>query len=206
MINHLKYSKGLHILILCCFLLPFFHASCEDELQEEMAETEMIMAEQVAKDDTVISVTDSDNVAEENISLPTPASTNNSSKNKDDLSSHKIVDKVPILKPILTPDKDIYTGLATVIDSFPWIIFMSTPIAFLFLIVNLTVKIIDKNARRTIIFLDILAFGFLLIAHSLSLGSERLWGVWVTISLIGILTIYDIYINRLLRNELKGSS
>ncbi len=204
MIKHLKYSKGLHILILCCFLLPFFNASCESILKEEMEETEMIMAEKSEKGDTVISVTDSDNVTEENVILPTSDSTNNTSKKKDDLSSLKIVDKFPILKPVLTPDKDIFTGLATVIDSFPWIIFISTPIAFLFLIISLTAKIIDKNARRTIVFLDILAFGFLLIAHSISFESERLWGVWVTISLIGILTIYDIYINRLLRNELNN--
>lgn len=132
--------------------------------------------------------------------------TNKTEKKKDELISLAIVDKVPLVKPVLNPSKDIYSGLATVIDSFLYICFFLTPVAFLLLIICLTTKFIDKNARRIIILLDILAFISLLFARSLSWDCERVWGVWVTICSIGVLTIYDIYINRLLRQEQKGSS
>jgi hypothetical protein len=166
-----------------------------------MEEDERAMAEKIAKGDTVLQVLDSGLVAEEEFILPAPDTTESSTEKKEDLLSLRIVGKFPILKPILTPEKDVYTGLATIIDSFTWIIFITTPISFLLLIIGLTAKLIDKNARRTVVLLDILAFGFLVIAQSLSWECERLWGIWVTISLIGTLTIYDIYISRISENN-----
>jgi hypothetical protein len=206
MTRHFKYSKGLHVLTLFCFLLPFFNTSCDGKSKEEKEKEEMEMA---AKADTVIVTEDTGYVVEENISIPVTDSVNTTTnpKKKDELPSITLSEKVPFLKPILNPSENVYSGLGTIIDSLQWLPFFITPVAFLLLLISLTAKFIDKNTMRTIILLDLLSFIFLLIAKSLSWDCERLWGLWVTITSIGVLTIYDIFINRQFgRQEQKGSS
>ncbi len=173
MINHFRYSKGLHVLVIICFLLPFFYTSCDDSTTAK----------------------ESDSVRSEN----------SSSKKENELSSTEISKQAPILKPFLNPSDNVYSGIATVFDSIPLICFFMTPIAFLILLIGFTTKFIDKNARRIIVLLDFLVITFLLVAQSLSWECQRLWGFWTTVGFVGLLTIYDIYINILFQRQQKGN-
>jgi hypothetical protein len=67
------------------------------------------------------------------------------------------------------------------------------------------VKFIETGALKTIILLDILALGFLIISESMSWDCEKLWGFWLCVVLASLLTIYDIYIIILKRKNLPKS-
>jgi hypothetical protein len=185
------------VLTLCCFLMPFFNTSCNDESFEEKKQKETEMAEK----DTVVTSDENktENILQESFknSLAISEDSTKSKEKKEDFISSAISEKVPVLKPVLNPSEDVYSGIGTILDAFPWIRLFGTPICFLLLIIGLVAKYIDKSAKTIVVFLNILSLAFLLIAQSMSWHCEKLWGLWITVTFISILTIYDIYIARL---------
>lgn len=200
MIKHFKFSKGLHWITFCCFFLPFFYTGCGPSYKEKEA------AEK-AKQDSAATIT-SNSVKEPKDSLTAKSfditynkqiaslSADTISKTETKTPSQKIVNEFKILRPVLIPKEDTYTGIATVIDSIPFIAYFAIFISFLFLIISLIIKFIEKNARKTIVLLDVLTIIFLFISTPYSWNSEKLWGFWVATTFTIVLTIYDFYIIR----------
>jgi len=211
MTKHLKFSKRLHWATLCCFLLPFFYTGCglssEEKARAEKSKQDSIAAATVNVNNTLIKPADTtiqNNIPQKDtsntqVSIVHPDTTTSKSEKESKSPSEKISTKFEFLRPLLIPKEDTYTGLATVIDSVPFICFFSVFICLLFLVISLTVKFIDLSARKTIVLLDTFASIFFFIARPYSWDSEKLWGYWVALAFITVLTIYDFYIIKLSR-------
>jgi hypothetical protein len=207
--KHFKYSKGLHVLTLCCFLMPFFYSGCHDSKEEKEKNEEL--AEMVDTIATTAEPVDMDSAqfAEYLAKSVDTSKTKNNDINFDDpfVKGDSIFNCVPFLKPVLNPDKECYSGLGLMIAQSPLILMTATFTCFLLLIISLTIKYIDHNAKRAIVLLEILALISLLIARPYSFQFERLWGLWVAVFFVSLLTIYDFYIARVsYLNDKKGSS
>jgi hypothetical protein len=218
MTKHFKYSKGLHWVTLFCFLFPFFYTGCGPSAKEkaalETAEQDTIVSLKMQKE---IEKTDSlnktsigstiekdsaefDRLTENTSILRTDTTTSKTEKDSETLSL-KISNKFEFLRPILVPKEDTYTGIAVVMDGIPLIPFLGIFISFLLLIISLIVKYMDHNARKTIVLLDILVIISLYISEPYSFDSKKLWGYWVAMTLVCVLSLYDLYIFRRLKTE-----
>ncbi len=212
------YSKILHILVLLCFLLPFFYTGCgpskEEKAQRERAKQDSVEALQKAGLGAItdkIPIKDSlqhDSVVEPRMTLMDEVSkpTENTSKEdpKEQRLSEIITNNYPFLRPILIPRPDTFTGLGEVINSVYYIPFYAILISFLLLLLGLLIKFIDKHATLTLIILDFLALVFLYFSRTPSFVCDVLWGYWVTFSFIVLLFLYDIFI--VLKNKRKNKS
>ncbi len=208
--KHLRISKGLNWLTLLCFFLPFFYTGC-GESAEEKAAAEKAKADSIAAVESIhkqASITDTIKPDQNSISSSTndttPVITENDVTTDNTLSipgisndpkstTQKIIERFPFLKPLLTPKENTVTGIATVLDVTPYILGCLIFICFLFLILTLIIKYIDKNAIRTIGLLEALAF-VCLIFSDYPLLSEKLWGYWVGLFFLLVLMIYDFYL------------
>jgi hypothetical protein len=197
MTKYSKYSKRLHFVTLLCFLLPFFYTGCgKEEVEAEMSVQDTIKTVQPLESDTVLQdslVINSIDTSVASKSVQTDTASRSEPK-KEASPSERISNKIPFLKPILTPSPDIFSGIATVIDTIPFVIYFATFLSFIFLIVGFVVKYIDKKASKTIVLLDTLALVSLIISRSSSWNCSKLWGLWICVTLISILTIFDFYI------------
>ena len=136
--------------------------------------------------------TDGQNTSIENNT--TPGLSSPLSDNDPKSASEKIAGYFPFLKPILTPKKNTVTGIGTVLDLTPFIFYYGLIfICFLFLIIALVIKYMDKGAVRTIGLIETLAFICLFFSHY-PLISEKLWGYWVGLLFLLTLLIYDFYL------------
>jgi hypothetical protein len=222
MITNYKYSKRLHLATICCFLLPFFYGGCgsgpEEKAAAEKAKTDSLEAIEAVKTaetlhDSVIG-TFPDTITQNNISkkdtpdkqvLIQESDTKQKTEDNSKTVSQKVVNNFPFLRSFLIPREYTYTGIASVIDVSGFIVWISIFVSFLLLIIGLIVKFIETGALKTIILLDILALGFLIISESMSWDCEKLWGFWLCVVLASLLTIYDIYIIILKRKNLPKS-
>lgn len=216
MTKHFKFSKRLHWATLCCFLFPFFYTGCGpsagekaamEKVKQDSIATATIKTETSLPDSTSnklvetaipnIAQVDTLKEQESSMQLDTTAS---KTENESKTPSQRISNKLTFLQPLLIPKSDTYSGIATVIDSIPYIIYFAIFIAFLFLIISLIVKFIDIHARKTIALLDTFALIFFCISRPYSWDSERLWGFWVAAAFTFALTIYDFYLIKLSKN------
>ncbi len=115
----------------------------------------------------------------------------------DKTLADKIVNRVPFLAPVLVPKEDTYTGIASVINLIVLTEYIAIYISFLLLLICFTIKFIDKEARKTIALLDVLATVLLFISKAGNLTSHILYGYWMAFSFAVILTAYDFYIMRI---------
>lgn len=202
----IKYSRLLHVLVLCAFFLPFFQSGCGSPSAEEKAKQEaQFQADSIAKAtremDSLMSFepdTFQANISSATVSMPVDTiAKNNEAFNylSDDQNlSLTIIKNFPILKPLLHPEQNVYTGLGTAINLFPLMFLFGTFLSMLFLLVGLVVKFLEKSAFKTILFLEIIAALFLYNAAPFNVWGEKLWGYWVTFTSIIILIIFDFYI------------
>jgi hypothetical protein len=209
MLKHSKYSIRLHWVTMLCFLLPFFYTGCDISREEKEAE-EMALADSTK---TIVKVeeinSDSTSVHADSL-LATRMSeltdTSNSKKDsKEKTISGKIVEKYSILQPILVPKEGVYSGIAVVIDTFSYLAYCTIFICFLLLIISLITKYMEPKAKKIIALLNLLAFISLLFSHPYSWDSVKLWGYWTTLAILFILTLYDLYIIKLSKNETQSS-
>ena len=212
--KHYRNSRILNVAILLCFLLPFFYAGCDPTKEEKEAAGQKRIADSIdaalnaAIDSALFAdqITDSSNalvkateadtsiineIGEEVKELPTDKA------KETETISESIVDKFPFLKPILVPDVDTFSGIAIVIDSVPYLAFFTAFISMLLLLISLLSKFIDKQSLKIILMLDLLAFVSLTVSSPISLGFERRYGFIVTLSLLLMQVIYDIYLVRI---------
>lgn len=206
----IKYSRFLHVLVLFTFFLPFFYSGCGGSGAEEKAKQEAkhqadSIAEVTREMDSLVSLypdtfqanisynTDSTTVSD---SIDTIAKDNQvfNYLNDDENLSLTIIKKFPILKPLLNPEQNVYTGLGTVINLFPLMFLFGAFLSMLFLLSGFVVKFLEKTALKTILFLEVIAALFLYNAAPLDVWGEKLWGYWVGLTSILILILFDFYI------------
>jgi len=210
MLKHYRYSKILHWLTLLCFFLPFFYTGCQENgkaKDEQQPDTTIVGDTMVAIREKAIDTTDSsktvnwESKAVVSDSLRSSANTQSSvpetydSKEERTLSL-QLTDSFTFLKPLLMPDKDIYTGIGIVINTFPLFLFIMIFISFLLLIISLLVKFIDRNARKAIVLIEALGlasmgFSYPFSYGAFSLDSERLWGYWICLVIFITMVVYD---------------
>ncbi|NTW32234.1 MAG: hypothetical protein HGB12_06370 [Bacteroidetes bacterium] len=95
---------------------------------------------------------------------------------------------------IRMPSKETYSGLGAIINQISFIAIFSLSFSMLLLIIGLLIKFIDPKALKSIIIVDTMIILSVWISHSPSFISERLWGFWVCLSVVGILLLYDLYL------------
>jgi hypothetical protein len=95
------------------------------------------------------------------------------------------------------PKEDTYTGIASVINLIVVTEYIAIYISFLLLLICFTIKFIDKEARKTIVLLDVLATVLLFISRAENLTSHILYGYWLAFSFAVVLTAYDFYVMRI---------
>ena len=121
--------------------------------------------------------------------------TNIAENDKDEISSKRIVKKYPLLKIILMPNKNTYTGLATIINTIPFVSLFASTITLLLLLIGLLSKLIDKKAIKIFLILEICAATFLFIASPYMIFDyEILWVYWMCMVCIIVLILIDAYI------------
>lgn len=188
-----NFSFHLHWITLCCFLLPFFYDSCSNEKKPEDASADSTAM--VIPVDTLTDSISLKNTLLNSANTSTIDTTTVESKNqKDELLSETIIKKYPIFTPILIPSTGTHTGLATIVNTFQYVCLFAATIAFLLLLIGVMAKLIDKKAIKIILLLDVFATAFLFIACPPFFGHDKLWGYWLCIVCISMLTILDAYI------------
>ncbi len=204
-----RISKILHIITLCSFLLPFSYNSCAPSAKEKLAQinakSDSTIAIQSEKTDNTLkpelvkdtlesvseSVTKNSNVvSESNDTNPDEINPNNPN-NEEETYSTVFVKKYPALKYLLIPKNDTRTGLGMVLDSSPYIQLYSILISFLLLTLCLLIKTFERSSRLTIMFLEVLAIIGIAISRPSFFSYELLWGFWVTLVFLTLLTIID---------------
>jgi len=209
MTNQNKYSRLIHIVTMLSFLLPFFFNGCgQTAAKKKKAEDKRIQdsIENAQKyfDSTHVNLNQPDTIRQIKISqvdtVKKQMSTNhadtikNNADKKSEYLSEEISKKYSFLSSILIPKADIHTGLATVIDTFRYINYFAIFISLLLLIISLTIKFVDVDAKKAIGLLDTIALIFLAITQSAFITSETLWGYWVCLTALICLTVYDLYL------------
>jgi hypothetical protein len=189
MIKLFKFSKITQVLILFAFFLPFFKDGCGPSIEEkakieqakEASMTTLDSAKQ-ASGSLTSNNTYSQDVKQDGdtaaVNVETPG------KNLTD----KLIAKNSFYKIILRP-YDGYSGIGYIIDyAAATIAYGGTILAFLFLLVALVMKLINKPIYFGPIFtFDLLAFVSLLLTHA----EEYYWGYWICLVLITIVLLMD---------------
>lgn len=206
----INYSRFLHVLVLCTFFLPFFYSGCGGPSAEEKAKQEaQRQADSIVKatsemdslmsfepDTFQANIGNSEYSATVSMPIDTIAKNNEALNylNDDENLSLTIIKKFPILKPLLHPEQNVYTGLGTAINLFPLMFLFGAFLSMLFLLVGFVVKFLEKSAFKTILLLEIIAALFLFNAAPFNFWGKELWGYWVALTSILILILFDFYV------------
>lgn len=211
MTKHQKYSRILHWVTLCCFLLPFFYTGCRQNVEEyappgkELKDSIEFKANQTITSTQDSVFEQSTDTNPDTLSTQLSDTTVSNSKNESFTPSQEISYKYKFLRPFLVSKEKTFSGFAILIDSIIIIPYFAVFISFLFLIISLAVKFIDRNANKVIVLLDFLALISLFFSEPYSLISEKLWGFWIALIFVLILTVYDI-VSRRYDKHLKDNS
>lgn len=201
----LKYSKSIHVLTLLTFLLPFFYTGCESkesiEEKEKQASNDVVAIDSIPTQSLQDTFTLNNFKEEEAIKSLTEKSTTDNFKNKtegdnSELLSERIVKHSPALKPLLVPDKDTYSGIGYILDSYAYYSAYCLPIAFLLIVICFIIKFIEPNSIKSIAILNAFSLIFLLISNPLSVFSEpqKKWGFWVCVVVLTLQITYDTFL------------
>jgi len=194
-------SKAIHWLAVLCLLLPFFYTGCNREEKEEETvtpDTALVVAEDtatvVAEDTAMMTPPDTNVIAESVTPEPVDTATPAKSNKEADVLSEELTEKYPWLKPILIPKEDTSTGLAVVLDSGFYFPLFGSFVFALLLVMGLLIKYLNRKALNIHLLLDLMAIAALLLAHPIAWNMERLWGFWVTLGVVSVMTLYDILV------------
>jgi hypothetical protein len=133
--------------------------------EQEANDTKIINSNSVLPNNAAISTVDTiresnsaqtDTSKEQTKELQETTNTDKPDK-KNESSSEQIAKEYPLLQPLLIPKTDVHTGLAAVIDVFPFLMANGVFNALLLLIISLTIKHIEPEARKSIALLNVLA-------------------------------------------------
>jgi len=184
MSKQLKVSKFLHWLTFLCLTLPFYFDGCG---------TKPVEREIINQDSTIIHLAKVDSLRENNDAETSQLNDSTNDERLEKKPSQKLSEEYPLLKPVLIPKESTYTGFAEMIDTFEYLKCFGTLLFVLFLLVGLVLKYVDKTALASFTFIDLISLTFLLTSEPAMFNFDRLWGFWVTLSLVVILTVYDTY-------------
>jgi hypothetical protein len=204
-----KKSLRIHWATLLCFFLPFFHysgcGSAEEKAEAQRVSDSIAIVEahktNAIVEDSIEKITNiKDTISTSKLDTTISESESVSTTEKISEPENKI-EKAPtdesILRKLLYPRTDYYTGFGEVNSSLLYVGFSLVFISLFLLIITLIIKYIDKDARKAIVLLDVLSFILLYFADPPSDGEvEKLWGYWVCLTFLGVLTIYDFYVTR----------
>jgi hypothetical protein len=207
----IKYSRFLHVLVLCTFFLPFFQSGCGGPSAEEKAKQKaQRQADSIAKatsemdslmgleSDTIEIETpfvDTSHIDTSAIGNSPNQNDADNSNNKEEYLSAILTKKYHFLKIFLNPEPNVYTGIGMSMNALPYVFQIGTFLSVLFLLISLAGKFLDKSAFKTILFLEVIAALFLYHAYILfDISGEKLWGYWVALTSILILILFDFYI------------
>jgi hypothetical protein len=205
----IKYSRFLHVLVLCTFSLPFFQSGCGSPSAEEKAKQEaQHQADSIAKAtremDSLMSIepdtietplVDTNHIDTSAIGNSPNQNDADNSNNKEEYLSGILTKKYPFLKIFLNPEPNVYTGIGMSMNALPYVFQFGTFLSVLFLLISLAGKFLDKSAFKTILFLEVIAALFLYHAYILfDISGEKLWGYWVALTSILLLILFDFYI------------
>ncbi|MBL7917759.1 MAG: hypothetical protein JNM96_05135 [Bacteroidia bacterium] len=180
--------------------MPFFYTSCDKSKSSEIEEVVMEMDTTSKFEDS-----NSDGVEINKFLSPAKDSTKTSS-NASLLEDDSLFNRLPFLRPMLNPKENNYSGLGIMITHISITVATCVFICFLLLLISLIIKCIDANAKKAIVLIDVFALIALLVARPFASYYERLWGFWVCITFIFLLTVYDIYIARLYYQQGKNGN
>lgn len=207
---HSVKSILLHIVTICCFCTPFYLNTCS-VFREKKTEEAAIDSTAFATDAVVVA----DSTFQSTSIEPSNDSINNviifkmdsveiakndsiqktkPEEDKKELLSEYISRNYPFFKPILIPNDEVFTGLASSIDALKYISYFACFISLLFLFLSLTIKLVDENAKLSIVIIESLALIILASSKLISFDFDYLWGFWLTLFLILALLCYDIFI------------
>ncbi|MCE2964150.1 MAG: hypothetical protein LW842_13355 [Sphingobacteriales bacterium] len=181
--------------------MPFFYTGCKETLK----------AEEITSDNSAV---DSTNVIDTSFLESTPIESSkldsvNSNSQKQDNSdneetlSSQLAGRVRILKMLLEPKEDRYTGLGSVVNTLPYIFYFSIFNAFILICSSLLIKLFKPIINFQLIFIEILGFLFLFISKFWDWYNETLYGYWIAIVFTLFIILFDFVLISQRRNKSK---
>lgn len=132
-------------------------------------------------------------------SLASISDTINHKESNDKLKPiERISQKSKILKFILKPEAEYYTGIGFLIDMFfAYLLYFGTWTAFLLFILAFVLK--SKNFKNTFNFINIIALILLVFTNpseniehiDMNLFKDKLWGYWICLAIALVVIVYD---------------
>jgi hypothetical protein len=198
--NNLLYSKLIHALLIMSFILPFFYTGCEKKEEIVTASENRFNGIDTSISNTEANTDTSSILINESINTNTDTRQNNN--NNDESSfSEELSKNNKLLKFILTPNENTYTGFGTIVDTFPYFSFFSITISFIILLITFINKIIESNHTKSIVLNEVISLIFLIITNKGVFAEKKLYGFWITIILFAIIIFYDYYLLTTKRKE-----
>ncbi len=188
----IRFSKINQLLIVVCIFFPFFYTGCSDaELVEERVLLEDMDEEESL--DTIVQVPkDEKKEIVDTLEVSESTHAENKFNDKDKFTTDFILEEYPSLKFLFHPNKNENTGLAEVVNLFPYATVYGVFIYFLLVFLTLLFKFIDKNAVKIFLSLNIIAFIFLYTSLSFPhVICTRIWGYWLSMVLLITVIIFD---------------
>jgi hypothetical protein len=175
-------SKTVHWIAFASLFLPFFYTGCDrEEVVEEPQATEIT---ETANGDSVWSPAEPLQDLETEVEEPSTSDHNT--------LSQRLSEKWPWLGKALVSADDTYSGFALVLDSIEYLPLFALFVFALLLVLGLIMKYLHSSARRIHVLLDLSAILFLMISIPPSWQADRLWGFWVCLMLMVMLSVIDI--------------
>jgi hypothetical protein len=189
--NNLLFSKLIHALLIMSFILPFFFTGCEQKEEITTASGNVFNGIDTSN---IVANTDTSSILI-NESINTNTETRQNNNNNDESSfSEELSKNNKLLKFILTPNENTYTGFGTIVDTFPYFSFFSITISFIILLITFINKIIESNHTKSIVLNELISLIFLIMTNKGVFAEKKLYGFWITIILFVIIIIYDYYL------------
>ncbi|MFM7766123.1 MAG: hypothetical protein ACKO6I_10750, partial [Sphingomonadales bacterium] len=185
--------------VLLCFALPFFfHKGCKEESNITSGEPKEQTAQ--VSDDTMKSgmdslsqfSLDSMNISVENQPADTVATASQGANDNIGEPNDAFM-KSGVWKLFFEPKKDHFTGFAEIyrtLFAFRYVIII---FAFILLILSLAIKFMEREARKSILLLQIFALLSLIFYSPAASNFDRLWGFWAELILLTGLIAIDYY-------------
>ncbi len=180
-----RISLGFNLLTICSFCLPFFLNNCEGK-KEESKEISVLGKETIESEKKL--------EIEKPLVDTTKVQKTILSSKKDEYFATEIVGNYPILKPIIEPKHNTFTGLGTILNTIPYYFQFSISFGMLMLILGFFSKIVEQKITYTHLIIDILAIIFIKNAIPIFFDFEYLWGYWFCLTLIILMLMWDSWV------------
>lgn len=186
-----RFSLGINLLTIFSFCFPFFLNSCEGELKRE---TEIAVSE----NDTIKYETSLE-IEKPFVDTMKVEKTQPSTK-KDENYATEIAINYQILKPIIKPEHNTYTGLGMIFISLPYYFLYAISLGLIMLILGFFSKLVEHKIIYTHLLIEVFSLLFLCFSSPVFFDFEYLWGYWLCLGLLIILIFYDSWLIYKIKN------